>query len=51
MLFPGEVTDRIIDHLHDDTESLQATALVSHSWLPSSQHHLFSTTSCQLTLP
>ncbi|RDX42334.1 hypothetical protein OH76DRAFT_1304001, partial [Lentinus brumalis] len=38
---PGEVTDNIIDHLHADTETLRATALVSRSWLPSSQHHLF----------
>ncbi|RPD58625.1 hypothetical protein L226DRAFT_572854 [Lentinus tigrinus ALCF2SS1-7] len=48
---PGEVTDNIIDHLHDDKASLLATALVSRSWLPSSQHHLFFTTSCQLTVP
>ncbi|RPD58638.1 hypothetical protein L226DRAFT_144764 [Lentinus tigrinus ALCF2SS1-7] len=48
---PGEVTDNIIDYLHDDTNALRAGALVSRAWLPSCQHHLFSTTFCQLTQP
>ncbi|KAI0712830.1 hypothetical protein C8T65DRAFT_829212 [Cerioporus squamosus] len=48
---PGEVTDNIIDHLHDDTTTLQEAALVSQSWLSSSQYHLFSITCCQLLAP
>ena len=38
---PVELTDMIIDFLHDDVTSLLACALVSHSWLPSSRLHLF----------
>ncbi|KAM5540157.1 hypothetical protein V8D89_006297 [Ganoderma adspersum] len=41
LLFPQEITDMIIDFLHDDVESLLACALVSRSWLPASRFHLF----------
>ena len=40
---PGEVTDAIIDHLHDDERSLRRCAVVCHSWLPGSRYHLFYT--------
>ena len=39
--FPQEITDIIIDYLHHDVPSLQACALVSRAWLPSSRFHLF----------
>ncbi|OCH84584.1 hypothetical protein OBBRIDRAFT_741339, partial [Obba rivulosa] len=38
---PPELTDHIIDFLHDDRQALQACALVSRAWLPSAQLHLF----------
>ncbi|GJE97862.1 hypothetical protein PsYK624_140840 [Phanerochaete sordida] len=38
---PTELTDAIIDHLHDDKPSLQNCALVSSAWLESSRYHLF----------
>ncbi|KAJ6540140.1 hypothetical protein DFH09DRAFT_1323160 [Mycena vulgaris] len=36
-----ELTDQVIDHLHADRASLDNCALVSRSWLPASQYHLF----------
>ncbi|KAI1787326.1 hypothetical protein LXA43DRAFT_1029574 [Ganoderma leucocontextum] len=38
---PPELTDRIIDHLYDDLDSLSACALVCSGWLPSARFHLF----------
>jgi hypothetical protein len=38
---PAELVDRIIDYLHDDPQSLRATSLTCHKWLPSSHYHLF----------
>ncbi|KAM5540164.1 hypothetical protein V8D89_006304 [Ganoderma adspersum] len=38
---PKELTDAIIDHLHDDRPSLQACALVCSAWLDPSRYHLF----------
>jgi hypothetical protein len=38
---PQEVIDYIIDHLHDDKETLRKCSLVSRAWLPSSSLHLF----------
>ena len=38
---PQELTDIVIDYLHDDTSSLQACSVVCRSWLPSSHWHLF----------
>ncbi|PIL34448.1 hypothetical protein GSI_03224 [Ganoderma sinense ZZ0214-1] len=46
---PVELTDMIIDFLHDDVQSLLACAVVSHSWLPSSRLHLFR--SCTIKDP
>ncbi|KAI0739389.1 hypothetical protein C8Q80DRAFT_1198411 [Daedaleopsis nitida] len=41
--FPNEITDVIIDYLHDDKASLLACALVCRAWLSSSRYHLFRT--------
>ncbi|TDL19486.1 hypothetical protein BD410DRAFT_792102 [Rickenella mellea] len=38
-----ELTDVIIDYLHDDRRALGTCGLVCRSWLPSSRFHLFST--------
>ncbi|KAK7051540.1 hypothetical protein VNI00_004518 [Paramarasmius palmivorus] len=40
-VFPPELCDLIIDHLHNDSASLLACALVCKSWLPRSRSHLF----------
>ncbi|TDL19487.1 hypothetical protein BD410DRAFT_792104 [Rickenella mellea] len=42
MMIP-ELTDNIIDHLHDNRPALCSCSLVCRSWLPSSRFHLFST--------
>lgn len=39
----AELTDMIIDHLHDDKASLSNCSVVSRQWLDASQHHLFHT--------
>ncbi|KAI0708739.1 hypothetical protein C8T65DRAFT_576262, partial [Cerioporus squamosus] len=39
---PAEVTDSILDYLHDDRPTLRTCSLVSRSWLPSCRYHLFS---------
>lgn len=36
-----ELVDIIIDHLHDDHDTLRACALTCRSWAPTSQLHLF----------
>jgi hypothetical protein len=36
-----EIMEEVIDHLHHDAYSLSTLALVSKSWLPRSQFHLF----------
>ena len=38
----NELTDTVIDFLHEDRPSLCAFALVSKSCLPSARYHLFS---------
>ncbi|EMD30983.1 hypothetical protein CERSUDRAFT_100782 [Gelatoporia subvermispora B] len=38
---PPELTDRIIDFLHDDIPALANCGLVCRTWLPSSRLHLF----------
>ncbi|OCH87681.1 hypothetical protein OBBRIDRAFT_735766, partial [Obba rivulosa] len=38
---PPELTDRIIDFLHDDTEALKSCSTVCHFWTPSTRYHLF----------
>jgi len=42
---PQDIIDEILDHLaaNSDSESLKACALVSRSWIPSCQQHLFHT--------
>ena len=40
--FPPELTDAVIDQLHDDINSLRACALTSSSWLSTSRYHLFN---------
>ena len=41
--FPQEIVDWILDHLATDSRSLRSCALVSKSWVPSCQRHLFNT--------
>ena len=36
-----EITDLIIDHLHDNVGALKSCALVHSSWTPATRHHLF----------
>lgn len=40
---PSELTDRILDFLHDDRRALASCALTCRGWLPTSRHHLFHT--------
>jgi hypothetical protein len=42
---PQEITDHILDHLHDETETLRQCSLVSRSWIQGSRKHLF----CQVS--
>ncbi|RPD55216.1 hypothetical protein L226DRAFT_470677, partial [Lentinus tigrinus ALCF2SS1-7] len=39
---PAEVTDTILDYLHDDRATLRTCCLVARTWLPSCRYHLFS---------
>ena len=39
---PPELTDRIIDFLHDEPKTLAACSLVARSWTIASRYHLFS---------
>ncbi|OBZ74296.1 hypothetical protein A0H81_05459 [Grifola frondosa] len=39
---PPELTDRILDHLHDDFHALAACSLTCRAWLPSCRYHKFS---------
>ncbi|KAH0584485.1 hypothetical protein H2248_010020 [Termitomyces sp. 'cryptogamus'] len=39
---PGELHDRIIDHLHDDRPTLLICSTVCHTWMRASRYHLFS---------
>jgi hypothetical protein len=45
---PPEITDHIIDHLHDSPDDLRACARVCRAWLPSSRVHLFYSISIDL---
>jgi hypothetical protein len=38
---PGEIWDRVIDHLHEEHAALEACALVCHGWLASARLHRF----------
>ena len=40
---PGEITDYVIDYLHDDIDSLRICALVTPAWTTSAQFHIFRT--------
>lgn len=40
--FPAEITDSIIDLLHNEPETLRHCSLVSKSWVPCARKHLFS---------
>jgi len=39
---PPELSDYIVDYLHDDPRSLAACCLTCRDWLPSARYHLFS---------
>ena len=39
---PQELSDMILDFLHDDVTALCSAGLVCKSWLPASRFHLFS---------
>lgn len=39
---PSELTDRIIDFLHDDRKSLYASSQTCHDFLPCSRYHIFA---------
>lgn len=43
MLFPQELCDYFIDHLHDDTNSLRSCGLVCKAWAPPARYHIFHT--------
>ena len=42
---PVEISDYIIDFLHDDPQTLRACASTCHAWAPASRFHLFATVS------
>ncbi|KAJ6595150.1 hypothetical protein DFH09DRAFT_159209 [Mycena vulgaris] len=45
--FPPELHDLVIDHMHDEKQSLATFGLVSRAWLRSSRHHLFASVTLQ----
>ncbi|KAI0742703.1 hypothetical protein C8Q80DRAFT_1273318 [Daedaleopsis nitida] len=47
--FPPELTDAIVDYLHDDVSALSACALTCTSWLPTVRLHRFSRVSLTCT--
>ncbi|KAF9789317.1 hypothetical protein BJ322DRAFT_987841, partial [Thelephora terrestris] len=38
---PPEISDRVVDLLHDEPESLERCCLVSKSWVACARKHLF----------
>ncbi|KAK7691385.1 hypothetical protein QCA50_004784 [Cerrena zonata] len=48
---PNELTDRVIDHLHDDRTSLNACSVVCQDWRSASQFQLFRHLSFTLKNP
>lgn len=38
---PPELSDRVLDFLHNDEETLKSCSLVCKSWLPASRYHLW----------
>ena len=45
---PPEISDYIVDLLHDQPETLKQCCLVSKSWVPRTRKHLFGTIAFQL---
>jgi hypothetical protein len=41
-IFPQEVYENIIDHLHEDRPTLRICGLVCRAWVPASRYHLFN---------
>lgn len=41
MIFTAIEAEEIIDHLHDDDDTLKTCSLVCRAWLPPSRYHLF----------
>lgn len=39
---PPEILDFIVDHLHDESNTLKSCSVVSKSWVPRSRRHLFA---------
>jgi hypothetical protein len=39
---PGELIDKIVDHLHDCPSALRACSILSTSWLPACKFHLYT---------
>ncbi|KAL4246646.1 hypothetical protein ABKN59_008145 [Abortiporus biennis] len=48
-VLPQELTDTIIDFLHDDRNTLKSCSLVCHSWIPATRFHLFRRITLDLT--
>ncbi|KAH9926585.1 uncharacterized protein BXZ73DRAFT_49211, partial [Epithele typhae] len=48
---PGELTDMVIEHLHNDVNSLKLCSLVCQQWLPACRHHLFESVICYQIQP
>lgn len=42
MRLPAEISDEIIDHLHDDSKTLQICSFVCKAWTVTCRFHLFS---------
>ncbi|KAF8487967.1 hypothetical protein JB92DRAFT_3148386 [Gautieria morchelliformis] len=40
-ILPGELIDRVIDHLHDDLPSLRACCIACRAWVASARFHIF----------
>ncbi|KAF8055613.1 hypothetical protein FPV67DRAFT_808910 [Lyophyllum atratum] len=39
---PSELSDRVIDHCHDDKATLRSCSIVCKDWVAASRYHLFS---------
>ncbi|KAJ7701382.1 hypothetical protein B0H17DRAFT_1045225 [Mycena rosella] len=50
MMHVQELVDLTIDFLHDSLDDLRRCSLISRSWLPASQYHLFSNFALQSEL-
>ena len=48
---PGEVIDKILDHLHGDVATLKTCTLVCRSWIPTCRYHLFAAITCHPAVP